>query len=173
MKKLFQLGFSAILLVFVLYCVTYALGIRINTTPSIPVGVYRLTDDPMIKGSYVYFCPPLTPVFDMAKDRGYISGGYCPGGFGHMMKKILAVKSDGVTIGADGVHVNGMLLPSSTPILVDGAGRPLPKYEVSKVLGNDEFLLMADNNVRSFDGRYFGAVNRTQIEGVIRPVFTW
>ncbi len=173
MKRLFYIGFGVTLSVFALCAVAYALGLRLNTTPSIPTGVYQLTDDPIVKGSYVYFCPPPAPVFDMAKERGYIGGGYCPGRYGHMMKKALAAKGDVVAIGTDGVHVNGLLLPLSAPSLADGAGRPLPKFETSKVLGNDEFLLMADNNGSSFDGRYFGTINRIQIEGVIRPVLTW
>ncbi len=173
MKRLLCIGFGVTLSVFLLSAVAYALGIRLNTTPSIPVGVYRLTDDPIVNGSYVYFCPPPAPVFELAKERGYISAGLCPGGYGHLMKKTLAVKGDVVAIGTNGVHVNGLLLPLSIPVLADGAGRPLPKFETSKVLGNDEFLPMADNNGSSFDGRYFGTINRTQIEGVIRPVLTW
>ena len=173
MKRLFCIGFGVTLSVFLLSVVAYALGLRLNTTPSIPVGVYRLTDDPIVKGSYVYFCPPPAPVFELAKERGYLGGGYCPGGYGHLMKKTLAVNSDVVSIGGDGVHVNGLLLPLSAPVLTDGAGRQMPKFEASMVLGNDEFLLMADNNGSSFDGRYFGTINRIQIEGVIRPVLTW
>jgi conjugative transfer signal peptidase TraF len=172
MKRLFSISFGVTLSVFAFCAVAYALGIRLNTTPSIPVGVYQLTDDPIVKGSYVYFCPPPAPVFDMAKERGYLAGGYCPGGYGHLMKKTLAVNGDVVAIGAGGVHINGLFLPLSSPVLTDGAGRPLPKFETSKVLGSDEFLLMADNNGSSFDGRYFGTINRTQIEGVIRPVLT-
>ena len=173
MKRLFSIGFGVTLSVFLLSAVAYALGLRLNTTPSIPVGVYRLTDDPISKCSYVYFCPPPAPVFDMAKQRGYIGGGYCPGGYGHLMKKTSAAKGDVVVIGADGVHVNGLLLPLSVPALADGAGRPLPRYQAALVLGSAEILLMADRNSSSFDGRYFGAINRTQIEGVIRPVLTW
>lgn len=173
MKRVFQMGIGFVLAVYGLCGVAYAVGIRLNTTPSIPVGIYRMTDDPIVKGSYVVFCPPSAPVFELAKERGYISAGYCPGGYGHVMKKILAVKGDRVAINADGVHVNGRLLPLSVPASVDGAGGPLPKYKAAWVLGSAEFLLMADKNDRSFDGRYFGTINRTQIEGVIRPVFTW
>jgi type IV secretory pathway protease TraF len=36
----------------------YASGARINSTRSIPVGVYWLSSDPVVKGAYVIFCPP-------------------------------------------------------------------------------------------------------------------
>jgi conjugative transfer signal peptidase TraF len=173
MKTQFAVCFVLLLSVYMLCGVAYAVGIRLNATPSIPVGVYRLTNDPLTKGAYVFFCPPPAPVFDMAKDRGYLSAGFCPGGYGHLMKKILASKNDVVAIGKDGVHVNGRLLPLSAPKLADGAGRRLPHYEASWVLGSAELLLMSDSNSGSFDGRYFGSINRQQIEGVLRPIFTW
>ena len=171
--KRFSVYFSVMMSVFMVWALVYAAGIRLNTTPSIPVGVYRLTNEPIVKGAYVLFCPPPTPVFAMAKARGYLGAGYCPGGYGHLMKKILAVKNDVVTIGTDGVQVNGLLLPMSTPIKADGAGRPLPSHEALWMLGSDEVLVMSDSNNGSFDGRYFGPIQRSQIEGVVRPVYTW
>lgn len=32
---------------------------------------------------------------------------------------------------------------------------------------------MSENNNLSFDGRYFGPLDRMQIKSVIRPIFTW
>lgn len=171
--KRFTVSFGVVVSVFILSGFAYAAGIRLNTTPSIPVGIYRLTDDAIVKGAYVLFCPPPAPVFDMAKARGYLGAGFCPGGYGHLMKKILAVTDDVVAIGPDGVGVNGLLLPLSAPIKADGGGRPLPGYEASWVLGSAEVLVMSDSNRGSFDGRYFGTIQRSQIEGVVRPVYTW
>ena len=164
---------GVMLSVFMVCGLAYAAGIRLNTTPSIPVGVYRLTKEPLVKGAYVLFCPPPAPVFAMAKARGYLGAGFCPGGYGHLMKKIVAVQNDVVAIGTDGVQVNGQRLPLSEPVKLDGAGRPLPNYAASRVLGSAEVLVMSDSNKASFDGRYFGPIQRSQIQGVIRPVFTW
>jgi conjugative transfer signal peptidase TraF len=171
--KRFRVYAGVMMSVFILSGLAKAIGIRLNTTPSIPVGVYRLTNEPLGKGAYVLFCPPPAAVFDMAKARGYLGAGYCPGGYGQMMKKILAIQYDVVSIGTDGVRVNGQLLPLSAPIKADGAGRPLPDYKASWVLGSTEVLVMSDSNSGSFDGRYFGPIQRLQIQGVIRPIFTW
>jgi conjugative transfer signal peptidase TraF len=171
--KCFTVCFGVVLSVLILSGFAYVAGIRLNTTPSIPVGIYRLTDEPIVIGAYVLFCPPPAPVFEMAKVRGYLGAGFCPGGYGHLMKKILAVQDDVVSIGTDGVQVNGQLLPLSTPIKLDGSGRTLPNYDASWVLGSAEVLVMSDSNPGSFDGRYFGPIQRSQIEGVIRPVYTW
>lgn len=149
-------------------------GARINTTKSIPVGLYWTSSAPVEKGAYVLWCPPKARLFDNAKESGYIGAGFCPGGFGYMMKRVLAAKDDAVLVGDDGVRVNGELLPHSKPILADKSGRTLPRYQSSAyTLGSVELLLMSDVSDTSFDGRYFGPINRSQVQTVIRPVITW
>ena len=152
----------------------YVAGGRVNTTRSIPVGLYWTSSKPVEKGTYVLLCPPPVEAIAEAKRRGYLTTGFCPGKLGYMMKKILAAKDDTVTISDAGVSVNGALLPFSTPLTLDRAGRPLPRYQsASFVIGNSEVLLMSDVSGTSFDGRYFGPVNRSQIKTVIVPVITW
>lgn len=158
----------------VLGAACYAAGARINTTKSIPIGLYWTNSAPVKKDTYVLWCPPKAGVFDDAKERGYIGAGFCTGGYGYMMKRVLATKSDSVTVTDDGVLVNGELLPLSKPIKADSAGRPLPRFQADHyTLGNSEVLLMSDVSGTSFDGRYFGPINLSQIKAVIRPVFTW
>ena len=150
-----------------------AAGARINTSRSIPVGLYWLTERPIGKGEYVLLCPPPGNVFDEAKQRGYFGEGFCPGDFAYLMKKVLAAKKDRVVLADDGVRVNGELLPFSRPLKADIQGRPLPVLRGEYQLGDADLLLMTDVSPKSFDSRYFGLVKRAQIKGVIRPVFTW
>ena len=150
-----------------------AAGVRINISKSIPVGLYWMTERQIEKGEYVLFCPPPGNVFDEAKKRGYFGAGFCPGDYEYLMKKILAAKKDKVSISDDGVRVNGELLPFSTPLSTDKQGRPLPVLRGEYRLGDADLLLMTDVSPISFDSRYFGLVNRSQIRGVIRPIFTW
>ena len=155
----------------------YLAGARINTTKSIPVGLYWMSTMPIEKiekGAYVIFCPPQKNVFDEAKTRDYIGAGTCPGGYGLMMKRVLAVQDDVVSVSDTGVYVNGKLLPHSTPIKTDTIGRPLPCYRLDRyALNHTELLLMSDVSATSFDGRYFGPINRSHIKAVIFPVITW
>lgn len=154
--------------------VCYAIGARINTTRSIPVGLYWTSKAPIKKGEYVMFCPPPLRVFAVAKERDYIAGGFCPGDYGYMMKQVLAAKGDNVAVTSAGVLVDGHLLPHSKPLAVDPAGRPLPRYQVDRyTLKGDELLLMSNVSDLSFDGRYFGPIARTQVQSVIRPIITW
>ena len=160
--------------VIVLGVLCYAVGVRVNTSKSIPLGVYWVSNKPVAKGAYVLFCPPQVGVIVEAKRRGYLASGFCPGDYGYLMKKISAAKDDAVTISSTGVSVNGALLPFSAPLSRDRAGRPLPRYQANQfIIGNSEFLLMSDMSGTSFDGRYFGPVNGSQIKTVIVPVITW
>ena len=154
--------------------ISYLTGVRINTTKSIPVGIYQTSNRAIGKNSYVMFCPPKNDLFDVARKRDYIGSGFCPGGYGYMMKKILAAKNDIVTINETGVYINGLLLPRSKPFKIDSAGRTMPKYQTDNhLLDDNELLLMSDVSSRSFDGRYFGFIDYSQIKAVIRPVYTW
>ncbi|MGZ8181080.1 MAG: conjugative transfer signal peptidase TraF [Methylobacter sp.] len=168
--------FSAIagVIFLLLSAAAYAVGLRVNTTKSIPVGIYMTSSSPVEKDAYVMFCPPQVRIFEDAKERGYIGAGFCPGRYGYMMKRILAAKKDTISVNKDGVRVNDVLLAHSTPLAADSAGRPLPKFKAdSYTLDDSELLLMSDISGTSFDGRYFGPINRSQIETVIRPLFTW
>ncbi len=149
-------------------------GLRLNTTRSIPLGLYRMSTDSIERGAYVLWCPPEGPEFDLAKERGYIGAGFCPGGYGYMMKKVLAVHNDVVSVTEEGITINGTLVLASQPFEADSMGRPLPRFRVSDhILAPSELLLMSDTNSRSFDARYFGLIDRDHIQGLIYPIFTW
>ena len=149
-------------------------GARVNTSKSIPVGLYWTTSAPMDKGAYVLVCPPDAEVFRQAKERGYIGAGFCPGDYGYLMKQVAATQRDTVIVTSEGVRVNGERLPLSAPLQTDNAGRPLPRYGANgTVLGHAEVLLMSDGSPTSFDGRYFGPIGRAQLVTAITPVLTW
>lgn len=149
-------------------------GARVNTSGSIPLGLYWRIDAPVVKGAYVMFCPPQLDIFDDAHRRGYIGAGYCPGGVGYLMKKVVGTTDDIVSVAGDGVRVNGRLLPFSIPLNADGRGRPMPRFESDRyVLSEFQLLLMSDINSKSFDARYFGPVQRKQVRDVIVPIMTW
>ncbi len=154
--------------------VCYLAGLKINTTKSIPVGIYRLTDVPVGKGEYVIFCPPQTALFDEARERGYIGAGFCPGNYGYMMKRVLATENDRIVSTDEGLRINGSLLPLSKPLETDQTGRMMPRYSFNHYkLGKTELLLMSDVSPTSFDGRYFGPLEIGQVRGVIKPLVTF
>lgn len=152
-----------------------ALGVRVNTSPSVPVGFYLAhAERPPAVGDVVFLCPPDRPAFDLALARGYIGAGPCSGKYEHLFKVVLAAKSDVVEIGAAGVSVNGRLLPSSAPLDADAAGRALPTLRYGPAaLPPGTVLTMTTDNPRSFDARYFGPLDASNIDAVVTPLLTW
>jgi conjugative transfer signal peptidase TraF len=151
-----------------------AIGLRVNGTDSEPIGIYSAISKPPAKGDLVFALPPAWPIFKLALARGYLAAGPSPAGTCGLIKQVAALSRDRVTIGVQGVQVNGVLLKNSAPRLADEAGRPLCAYELSEyALGGEEVLLMSDYNPASFDGRYFGQISKTTIQSVIVPILTW
>lgn len=149
-------------------------GMRVNTSRSIAQGLYWTSADPVVKGAYVFLCPPESDVMAQAKRRGYLLDGRCPGQYGYLMKKVVATADDEIVISDQGVRVNGVLLPFSAPLAHDRSGRSLQRFAPSRfTIGIAELLLMSDVSATSFDGRYFGPIDRAQVKTVIVPVLTW
>ena len=57
----------------------------------------------------MFALPPPEPIFKLAKERGYLAAGPSPAGTCAVIKEIAAVGGDRITIGAEGVRVNGLL----------------------------------------------------------------
>ncbi len=123
-------------------------------------------------GLLVIACPLNVEAVAEGFLRGYIGAGFCPGGYGYVIKKIVGLPDDRVSIARQGVSVNGKAVPNSAPSQADTEGKPLHFCETAYTLGAAQVLLMSDYSPKSFDERYFGPVEQTGIKGVLRPVFT-
>ncbi|MBS1213507.1 MAG: TraF peptidase [Proteobacteria bacterium] len=147
-------------------------GARVNTTASMPQGLYWVQSQKPDKGSLVLFCPPNSQIFREAQARGYFGAGFCSSRSEALLKRIVAVEGDQVTISDQGIVVNGQRLTHSAPLKTDPAGRPLPAFTAERTLAAGQVLLMADRHPRSFDGRYFGPVDERLLKAVVVPVWT-
>lgn len=148
-------------------------GIRINTTPSVPMGLWQVKPGPPARGDIVLICPPDTAVMRGAHAAGYLSGGYCPGGLAPLLKPVAALPGDEVQPSPLGVVVNGRLLPRTAPMQADGSGRLLPVVpQIAVTVPAGEVWLLSSYNKASFDSRYFGPLRAERIIGVARPILT-
>ena len=148
-------------------------GARVNTSPSLPIGLYWQAQHPVTQGSLVWFCPPKTPVIAIARERGYLDVGTCASGTRPLLKQVVATSGDLIEISQGATRVNGRNLPSSAQVIADPQGQPLPPYQAKRTLGQDQVLLMALDHPRSFDGRYFGPIETRLIQGTLRPLWVW
>lgn len=145
------------------------LGVRVNTSNSIPKGVYWISKAKNLADQYVLFCPKNTDIFREALHRGILNKGFCPDGFGYLMKKVVALENDRVSSTDEGIFVNGKLLPFSKPKEVNLTPWRVTNYR----LKSNELLLMTDQSAWSFDSRYFGLIDKKQIKAIIKPILTW
>ncbi|HAU1321515.1 TPA: conjugative transfer signal peptidase TraF [Legionella pneumophila] len=172
MKKLSAIISTLLISLIVVGALFHAMGFRINLTESIPIGLYRITSEASIKNTYVIFCPDNRESFRLARDRGYIDHSLYCDGYGYLMKKVVAVSGDILSVTNKGVFVNQILTPYSKPKLQDGMKRSLPQWQVMDYqLQNDEVMTMTSQSEWSFDGRYYGLVHTGQIKGMITPIW--
>ncbi|HTE45042.1 MAG TPA: conjugative transfer signal peptidase TraF, partial [Gemmatimonadaceae bacterium] len=149
---------------------SFAAGLRINLTGSIPPGVYQITHSPVVCGAIVLMCLP-EPVAAFAKARGFIPRGSCTDGSAPIGKTVAAVAGDTIDVISSGIAVNGRALPNSRPLVRDSDNRPLPSLARGRyVAGTGTVWLVSSYSTRSFDSRYFGAVPVDHIIARIRPI---
>lgn len=145
-------------------------GLRINGSPSLPVGLYLVTAHP--NANLVEFCPP-EPFADFAIARGYRDAGSCPDGGAPLLKPVVARAGDVVELLPEGIAVNGRLLPNTAPLKNDTKIRPLTPWPTGRyTVGPDSVWVASSYNGRSFDSRYFGPVSLGSIRNYVRPWIT-
>jgi conjugative transfer signal peptidase TraF len=145
-------------------------GIRLSTSPSLPIGLYRITTDE--HAPLVEFCPA-EPYASVAAARGYRSTGTCPDGASPLMKPIVATAGDHVRVSKQGLEVNGVLLPMTAPMPVDTQKRPIAAWPNGEYIVAPGWVWVASSyNARSFDSRYFGPIRTADIRCHLRPFVT-
>jgi len=147
-------------------------SLRINTSPSLPRGVYLLEPlqhRALRPGDLVLACPPPAAA-GLALARGYLAPGPCPGGTKPLGKLVLAAAGDRLALTATAIALNRCRLPASATLFTDTRGRPLPHLApgIHRVTTGEIWLFSP--HPRSFDSRYFGPVPTTEIQGLIHPL---
>jgi conjugative transfer signal peptidase TraF len=146
-------------------------GLRINTTGSLPVGVYLITNDP--HAPLVEFCPQ--GIFSaLSSSRGYRPPGLCADGAAPLLKPVIAHSGDTVVLAAEGIWVNGRLLPNTAPKHADTAGRSLPAWPTGTYsVGPSTLWVASTYHPNSFDSRYFGPISPDVIRHRLRPLWVF
>jgi type IV secretory pathway protease TraF len=117
-----------------------------NLSPSVPRGFYRITHDPLQRGTFVVLKMPL--------------------------KRVAAVPGDTVRLAAEGTYVNGRLWPGSgipADVLVS---HRLEHYPFGVYVLKAGQLWVLSNNPLGWDSRYFGPIDEQLVGATARPLFT-
>ena len=147
-----------------------ALGLRFNLTSSLPIGVYRVTNDAptLARGAIVLYCLPPS-IARFAHDRGYVpKGGVCAEGLVPIGKIAAALPGDTVGVAADGITVNGRPQLHSRSLQADMMGRQLPRLVGGSYVVRRGYIWLLAPADRSFDSRYWGPL---RVENVLARVY--
>ncbi|MBU1213215.1 MAG: conjugative transfer signal peptidase TraF [Alphaproteobacteria bacterium] len=165
-------GIAALLFIpAMLFAALYGAGLRINWTPSYPLGLWRISplSRPVHLGDHIFICPPGTETFRQALARGYLRRGLCPGWLSPLIKTVAALPGQRVDINYS-VVIDGSELPDSTLQPLDGSGRALTSAAGGIVPPGMVFLHSPYRG--SYDSRYFGPVPAAGVLGLAEPVVT-
>jgi conjugative transfer signal peptidase TraF len=132
----------------------YHVGYRINLSPSVPTGIWKIRGGGHKKGDYVVVSPNSHYGYKLAVERGYLPG------FSPMLKRVVATEGDIMDYDEKekAVTVNGEYVMMTEVISQDTEGRLLPQASFPVILRKGEVWLSSEN-VRGYDSRYFGPVS--------------
>jgi conjugative transfer signal peptidase TraF len=132
-----------------------------NASPSVPIGLYRLTTRPPLTEALAVIRLP-EPLRILAETRGYLRRGAL------LIKPVAAGVGDTVCRHGPLVTINGRIVARART--VDATGRPLPAWSGCRRLAADQiFVLSADPD--SFVSRYIGPIDRARVVGFALPVW--
>lgn len=126
-----------------------------NASESAPVGFYWLDDRPVERGDYVLVRVP-ERVRQLVGSRGYLPPDV------PLIKRVAGVEGDEICRDGDEIRINGKSVARAQ--ISDGLGRPMPAWRGCHLLYERRVFLLQDHPL-SFDGRYFGSVDRHLIIG--------
>ncbi|MGE4411074.1 MAG: conjugative transfer signal peptidase TraF [Sphingobium sp.] len=149
--------------------VASAAGYQLNTTASAPTGLWRVTPveaQKIRRGNFVSICPPEIRIVEAMRVKGYLHPGDCPGtDTTPLLKPVVAIEGDSVTVSREGVSVNGVSLPHSE------ADQTMPGYPAGTyTVQPGQVWLISSYDAGSFDSRYFGPVPLALVRGQAAPV---
>ena len=155
--------------VVILLVAAWILGFRVNTTPSLPEGIYQISSNEIGRGDLVAFCLDSDNYFSqLAEDREYLGFGSCPSGLRPLLKHLGGLPGDDLRITDAGLILNGNLLPGTALAGHDSQGRPMPPSLLYEgIIPDGLCLVLSQQHIGSFDSRYFGLVPLESLRKVI------
>ena len=149
-------------------------GITINTTPSMPMGIWIIDDitptlNTSLRGRFVTFCPPDIELFRAAKEQGILRIGRCKGAYRPLLKEVVGLPGDVIEY-SDGFLVNGHRIPRSKILsMSEAVSRP---FLGRLIVPEGKLWIMSPYSALSFDSRYFGLVPLETIQNIVEPLWT-
>ena len=183
-KKIGRLFLKAVVILFLLILLVIALldifsvavislGYYFNWSSSMPIGLYKVSAPTNLnRGDDVVVCLPQS-VGSIGLKRGYLNPGHCPGGYSPIIKELVAVPGDNVTLTPQSIVVNGQAYDA---LLHKQDSDGLPLESVPRGINSqtpDYWLYGKGSPSDSWDSRYWGGVDRSSIIKKAAPALTY
>ncbi|WP_027571468.1 S26 family signal peptidase [Bradyrhizobium sp. WSM1743] len=136
-----------------------------NASASVPIGLYRLRPAERFHVTELVAVQPPEPLASFLDLNGYLPIGV------PMLKRVLALPGQMICRSGSTISVDDIAMGKARDR--DGRGRPLPKWQGCRVVGDGELFLMNWQSDDSLDGRYFGFLPASSVIGRAIPVWTW
>ena len=131
-----------------------------NRTESAPTGLYWLSDDPFTHGRWVVVSSQSDSA-QWAETRVYVGKDW------PLLKQIAGMPGDEICRNGSEIRINNQLVAVAKT--VDSSGRTMPVWEGCSILQADQLFLLTPHPA-SLDGRYFGPIKQTDLDGVAIPL---
>jgi conjugative transfer signal peptidase TraF len=131
-----------------------------NRTASAPTGLYWLSDDPFTHGRWVVVSSQ-SDIAEWVEMRGYVGKDW------PLLKQIAGMSGDEICRNGHEIRINNQAVAFAKT--VDSLGRRLPVWYGCNILQSDEVFLLTAHPA-SLDGRYFGPIKQTDLDGVAIPL---
>ncbi|PIT00677.1 conjugal transfer protein TraF [Bradyrhizobium nitroreducens] len=136
-----------------------------NASESIPIGLYRLRPSNNLFVTELVAVQPPEPLATFLDLNGYLPAGV------PMLKRVLALPGQTVCRSGRTLSVDAIEMGEARDR--DGRGRPLPRWQGCRVVGDGQLFLMNWQSNDSLDGRYFGFLPSSAVIGRALPLWTW
>jgi conjugative transfer signal peptidase TraF len=130
-----------------------------NASASAPIGLYSVAPDGVAEPGDMVIARVPMPFRRMAAERRYLPMNV------PLVKRVAAAAGDEVCALGQEIFVNGRWIAERH--MADGAGRAMPMWSGCMRLRGRQLFLLMDASA-SFDGRYFGVTEGTDVIGKAR-----
>ena len=132
-----------------------------NASNSVPRGLYWVTNEALTHGKIAVVRLPFH-IRKQVHELGVLPMNVL------LLKPVAALQGDEICRLGDVVLINKEAV--SVTLKRDQKGQKLPQWQGCFVLKTNEFFLLSDHQ-NSFDSRYFGTINRQNIEGMAKSIW--
>lgn len=169
LRKAFLTSIVLLISIALVIVVIPIIPLQLNTTSSVKKGIYYIKkSSDYHAGDYVVFCLDDGKA-KIAYKRKYIKRGSCPNGYEPLLKKIIGVPGDSVSFAKN--IIKTPLGNYYAPILdTDSNNKPINFLNHDRNFTLKGFWMHGDNNIKSYDSRYFGQINKQQIQFIAKPL---